>query len=146
MNDLFKRLESESTKRFNIPKLVPDIIPGRDAFQYQPQHIDKIIRKEFVVVNGQRCRIRRVFLRHVDFYRNVGWVLCSDMNQCMICCKQFPRVTSKKRKFHCRICGNIVCEACLNGAVKVKEFNCEYVDACANCYWGQVRIISSIVF
>jgi hypothetical protein len=30
--------------------------------------------------------------------------------------------------------------------VKVKEFNCEYVDACANCYWGQVRIISSIVF
>lgn len=138
MDHLFKRLESESSKRFNISKLVPDIIPGRDSFQYQPPYVDKIVRKETVVVNGQSFIIRRVFLKENDFYRNIGWVMCADINRCMICSKLFPRVTTRKRKLHCMICGNIVCETCLNGAVRVREFDFEYVQACANCFWGQV--------
>lgn len=139
MVELFQRLELESSKQFNLSTHVPNIIPGVDSFSEQSHSIDKVLKKETIVVKGKQLSIRRVYVRLNDYYRNIGWVLYRDIHYCMICSKGFPRLVGKQKKRHCKICGNIVCAECLNGTVRVKELNYISVEACANCYWGQVN-------
>ncbi len=142
MEELFDILENETSVR-NMTNDVPEMTTG-DVFR-NVYNTHKVVRKEKVFVNGNKQYIRRVFIRLPQSiaYRNVGWVLYIDVNTCMVCCKRFLPLVSKRQKFHCKTCGNIVCVNCLTGLVKIKEFHdFGYFHACSNCFWGQV--LSSI--
>jgi hypothetical protein len=139
MDELFRFLDIESSRMFGMES-EPFVDINRDVFYGEPEKITTVVRKDRAVVNGQRTVIRRVYARFPAFspYQNIGWVLYCDIHQCMICSKKFPRLIGKRMKRHCKICGNIVCNICLTGAVVIKELKGGYVDACSNCYWGQV--------
>jgi hypothetical protein len=99
-----------------------------------------VIRKDVVHVGGEVKMVRRVFLRlsHSEDYRNIGWVVDADCDACMRCGVAFGLF---ERRSHCRVCGDLVCRACLGAAVLLKEFK-EWgcVPACSFCFYGQVRI------
>lgn len=97
-----------------------------------------IILKDKAHIGGEARVIRRAFLRlnHAVDYRNVGWVLDSDSDECMLCGVQFGLF---QRRTHCRVCGDLVCKACCTSTVQLKEFKeWGYLPACDFCYYGQV--------
>jgi hypothetical protein len=133
MNGLFDELEKLANRQFSV-RSTP-ISAGENQ-------IHKLFHAEDIRIHGKKHRIRRVYLSHPSYpsYQTIGWVLYCDIHSCMICSKKFKRIIGKKDKFHCKICGNIVCQSCITGMVLIREIPEEYVEACSNCYWGQEEI------
>lgn len=47
-----------------------------------------------------------------------AWVKASDIDNCMVCHRQF---TAIHRKHHCRNCGNVICGACSEHKIRLKK-------------------------
>ena len=86
MESVFALLEKESNAKVMFEKKVFDVVSGQGAFYQQPNFVKKIIRKEHILMNGKPKVIRRVYCRSDVFaaYQNVGWVLFTDVQHCML--------------------------------------------------------------
>ena len=86
MDSLFHLLEKESNEKVVFEKKVFDVVLGQGAFFQVPNYVKKIIRKEHILLNGKPKVIRRVFCKSEEFmaYQNVGWVLYTDVQHCML--------------------------------------------------------------
>ena len=86
MEELFAIMEKESNAKVLFEKNVFDIITGQGAFYQQPSYVKKIIRKEHILLNGKPKVIRRVYCKLEKFmaYQDVGWVLFTDVQHCML--------------------------------------------------------------
>jgi hypothetical protein len=101
-------------------------------------HDIRITQEDIWVAGSKRC-IHRIHSVNTE-YRDVGWVLDEDSNNCMICSKEFWLFVSKH---HCRLCGNLICATCTESEVLVKELPLDGPQkACAMCYWGQQVSVS----
>ena len=104
--------------------------------------IVRAIREEKILVHGRYFKIRRVFAQGIDSgdYTGVGWVVCGDVEYCMVCMKNsFAGPFSTRH--HCRACGNVVCTSCSNNFVPVAQLpDVGPVRVCNQCYWGQVSL------
>lgn len=94
MESLFSLLEKESNAKVLFEKKVFDVVSGQGAFHHLPAYVKKVLRKEHILLNGKPRVIRRVYCRSDDFaaYQNVGWVLYTDVQHCML-------VSNKNRFF-----------------------------------------------
>jgi hypothetical protein len=90
MEALFSHLQKESNKKIIFEKKVFDVIPGHGAFHQQPHYVKKIVRREHVLMRGKPTVVRRVYCRSEEFgkefvdYENIGWVLFTDVQNCML--------------------------------------------------------------
>lgn len=86
MESLFSLLEKESNAKVVFEKKVFDVVLNQGAFFQIPNYVKKIIRKEHVLLNGKSKVIRRVYCKIDEFtaYQNVGWVLYTDVQHCML--------------------------------------------------------------
>lgn len=96
------------------------------------------LREEKIIVNGDSRTIRRVFVTSHDtmLYVGIGWVLCDDIDQCMVCNHTFAMLFDPK--IHCHACGNIICVKCSHFAdvYELRKFG--PMPVCKFCDWGQV--------
>jgi hypothetical protein len=139
MNALFDLLETECAKSFSGEKVLSLPVAMEDPFSKENKGCRQVVRKEELYVGGNKVIVHRVYCRLPEYmeYRYVGWAVYDDVDACMICSSSFWPIIDTK--YHCKICGNIVCEKCLSGLVQIKELSdLGYVDACACCFWGQV--------
>ena len=60
-----------------------------------------------------KTKVRRIFARGPDSgeYAEVGWILDNEVDNCMICLKEFKSIFGGTRH-HCRGCGNLICSTC----------------------------------
>jgi hypothetical protein len=96
-----------------------------------------ILQKENVIISGKPMVIRRLFIQTIDSgeYGNVGWVLNTDLENCMICAQEFSVFLTKQ---HCHGCGNLVCSVCSNEEATVYELEeMGPLRVCNQCFWGQ---------
>lgn len=86
---------------------------------------------EKIKICGQSSMIRRVFLVSYSNYP-VGWVVDYDLDQCMICTKEFNWL---KFKHHCRACGSLICSNCSPYKTNVPNIEEEGGSrVCTNCF------------
>lgn len=64
------------------------------------------IKTEKFVQNSKEQEIRRVYFSKGKY--RVGWVVDGDITTCMVCSNSFTWF----EKYHCRVCGNIICGEC----------------------------------
>lgn len=107
-----------------------------DKFAYVSE-----LREEIVKVKGVPRHVRRVFVTTHDTggYLGIGWVLCDDMEMCMICNHPFSMFFDPQ--VHCHACGNIVCTKCHHPAIVHELRKLGPVPVCSFCDWGQVCYI-----
>lgn len=70
------------------------------------------IQRESLYCMSKRYHIHRLYVggaKSSTDYSFIGWVLTSDVSQCMICNVDFSNDSSKH---HCMACGNVVCPNC----------------------------------
>ena len=86
MEGLFAHMTKEANAKVLFEKNVFDVLPSSGAFHQQPHYVKKILRKENILINGKSRVIRRVYCRYDGFleYQNVGWVLFTDVQHCMV--------------------------------------------------------------
>jgi hypothetical protein len=108
-----------------------------DVFLHENgKHI--VVRKEKINFAGNMKYVRRVFVNRppTKEYSNVGWVVCSDTDLCMLCSDTFGYFSFKR---HCWICGNIFCGDCVSNTIVISEYSAYGpVPACNMCSYGQV--------
>lgn len=74
----------------------------------------------------------------ISVYENVGWVINSDVDACMICFKKFGMFLSPH---HCKACGNVVCDSCSKDRLLVYEMNdLGPLRVCSLCNYGQAEV------
>lgn len=83
-----------------------------------------------VTVGSTVFKVRRVFLC-TNAYQ-VGWVVDSDLQQCMCCEQNFNWM---RFRHHCRACGSLVCKSCSASRMDIPEFD-DSGDSrvCNNCF------------
>jgi len=102
-----------------------------------PPYVYYIDQERIVLHLHSGSFAHRVFVRAMDShdYEKVGWILSSDVDVCMICSKSFGVF---KDKYHCRACGNLVCDDCSQGRAAIFEIECAgEFRVCSQCYFGQ---------
>lgn len=70
------------------------------------------IQQETWYVKGETVNIHRVFVGGLfdpGNYSSIGWVMQCNVNNCMICFKEFTLFSGKS---NCFSCGNVVCADC----------------------------------
>lgn len=99
------------------------------------------LREETIKKNSINRRVRRVFVESDDqgAYTDVGWVLCVDVDFCMVCQRDFGLFYDPRE--HCHSCGNIVCNSCVAAAMVHELRKIGPVPVCKFCDWGQVTVI-----
>jgi hypothetical protein len=97
------------------------------------------LREELIKQNSVSRRFRRVFVESDDMadYVGVGWVLCDDVDFCMVCSRTFNMLFDPQ--LHCHACGNIICSSCAHGASVHELRKLGLLPVCKFCDWGQVR-------
>lgn len=96
------------------------------------------LEDERIFIGGQAKTIKRLFVFSSDVgdYVNVGWIVSSEIDQCMICNTTFGVFS---RPHYCRACGNIVCDECSPHVCEIYEIaELGPMRVCNLCYWGQV--------
>lgn len=96
------------------------------------------IQEEKICVNEKEQKMHRIFVRGNDHkeYCHVGWLLKSDVDNCLICAVAFGMFCYK---YYCWACGNVVCYNCLPFERPIEELEDvgpQFV--CSQCCWGQV--------
>jgi putative lipoic acid-binding regulatory protein len=115
----------------------------RDSISTDIDFVIFDLRKDVIIVQGVPQSFHRVFLCTNDSgsYKDVGWVLFSDISYCMICASDFSDPTSLITKEHCYACGNVICSSCCSCDTIVEEIsNCDIVTVCCLCNYGQYHI------
>mmetsp|Transcript_6222 Transcript_6222/g.10169 ORF Transcript_6222/g.10169 Transcript_6222/m.10169 type:complete len:750 (-) Transcript_6222:94-2343(-) len=93
------------------------------------------IKVEYANLRGVRKRVFRMYERTSESFGGVGWIVNDDIDECMVCGKEFYFF---RRRHHCRSCGNLVCDSCSPHFVVVEELKEQgEVRVCVQCYWGQ---------
>lgn len=93
------------------------------------------IKVEYANLRGVRKRVFRMYERTNESFGGVGWIVNDDIDECMVCGKEFYFF---RRRHHCRSCGNLVCDSCSPHYVVVEELKEQgEVRVCVQCYWGQ---------
>eukprot|EP00211_Chloroparvula_japonica_P001982 CAMPEP_0119139972 /NCGR_PEP_ID=MMETSP1310-20130426/28450_1 /TAXON_ID=464262 /ORGANISM="Genus nov. species nov., Strain RCC2339" /LENGTH=486 /DNA_ID=CAMNT_0007131299 /DNA_START=163 /DNA_END=1623 /DNA_ORIENTATION=+ len=67
---------------------------------------------------GAKLMRHRRDLNQFKLYLDKKWVSDKDVNECMDCRRPF---TTKRRKHHCRYCGNIFCSKCSAKKIKLPK-------------------------
>lgn len=98
-----------------------------------------VCQVENVTVNGEIKTIRRVF--PVEHSYQIGWVVDSDLDNCMICLKPFHNLYFRFRH-HCRACGNLVCAECSPYKTRITSISDEETMSrvCLNCFGLKVTV------
>ena len=126
-NSTMKRIESSEyeitdenatpnvTKKLNRPilllrdtmKKLKGVKPNKINSSYDSDLVE-LVTKE-ISLNGKDAmqKQRVVYVRNSKY--KVGWILDSDVFNCMICLESFGFMT---RKHHCRACGLVLCAKC----------------------------------
>ena len=95
------------------------------------------IRQEKLYLREEKRIIRRIFVTANDTkrYLNIGWILCDDIEDCMICRKTFSYFSIK---YHCHACGIVICYRCsCNKKVISELFKLGPLIVCSLCDYGQ---------
>jgi predicted RNA-binding Zn-ribbon protein involved in translation (DUF1610 family) len=131
-----------------VMRIKNDIHRYMEAVQNAEEHTFKKgygdivgLRAENYSVKGNIKLYRRVFVESDDSgdYKNVGWIVVSDADSCMVCGTSFANVSGGKH--HCRACGNVVCENCSTGRELVDLIEpLGKVRVCSLCYYGQCPV------
>ena len=99
---------------------------------------DREVKIEYINLMGQKKRVYRLYERLNPTFGGVGWIMNDDIDNCMICGKEFYFF---RRRHHCRSCGNLVCDSCSPDFVIVEELKEQgEVRVCVQCYWGQYPV------
>jgi predicted RNA-binding Zn-ribbon protein involved in translation (DUF1610 family) len=96
------------------------------------------LRAETFHVHGADKLFRRIFVLCNDTgeYGDVGWVIISDAEHCMVCGTSFAHLSGGKH--HCRACGNVICDKCSPGRELVHPIeSVGEVRVCKQCYFDQ---------
>jgi hypothetical protein len=86
--------------------------------------------------------IRRVFIQDQSrVHYEVGWVVDSDLDCCMICLKQFNNIFFRFRH-HCRACGALICAECSPYKTRIPGLVAEETTSrvCLNCFGLKVTV------
>ncbi len=84
---------------------------------------------------GSILEVFRVFVytNYSGDFSKIGWLLCDEIDSCMICTKRLFNKT------HCYSCGNILCSNCNDHLALVKSLEIlGQVNVCKLCYYEQV--------
>lgn len=102
------------------------------------------LREERITMFGISRRVRRVFVVTHDTggYLDIGWIVCDDMDHCMLCMRKFGLFFDPQ--IHCHACGNVVCGKCSHATLVNELRKLGEVPVCAYCDWGQVRFIFTL--
>eukprot|EP01038_Epipyxis_sp_PR26KG_P009502 gene9502-12801_t len=94
--------------------------------------------------SGVKTNITRVFVKTSDSGKlsTVGWILATELNDCMNCFYKFGLFNTKH---HCRCCGNLVCTSCTRTAGIREVIDIGTVLICIKCHNTQNLGIVSIV-
>lgn len=84
------------------------------------QTLDFHIISEEVFIEGSSYIVRRVHILGNQY--NVGWVVESDLNFCMLCHRRFGWLLARP-KHHCHACGSLVCHECSPYTAKLPFIN-----------------------
>lgn len=133
-----KEVESNRSKA-GEPRFSPECLTGE---QFYLKRLDE----EDFSYKGKKTKVNRVYACHVTkrpdqapcAYAELGWVLRNGVEGCMICGDIFGYSVTKH---NCAACGNVVCTACYDTTVVVKEINIHSEKKCCMlCSWGQEMI------
>ena len=104
-----------------------------------------VCQVESLLVNGETKVVRRVFANEHSY--DVGWVVDSDLECCMICAKPFNSMYFRFRH-HCRACGNLVCGDCSPYKTRIPSLQTEESSSrvCLNCFGLKVQVQDPIEF
>lgn len=87
---------------------------------------------EHIVMFDKSKLVRRAYL--IENKYKIGWVVDSDLNNCMICWKEFAWYRGRT-KHHCRACGALVCSDCSPFLTYIPVLNEERGSrVCTNCF------------
>jgi len=96
------------------------------------------------IIKGSPHQIHRIFVRTKDSSElvNVGWVLKEGITSCFLCGNDFSETNLEDfPKYHCRTCGNIICNDCMSLG-NIKGFpSFPLVEMCTQCNFGQVNLL-----
>eukprot|EP01038_Epipyxis_sp_PR26KG_P007314 gene7314-9966_t len=111
----------------------------RSLLDQNQNNFDLSIEEDFILLFGKEKLVRRIFVNignnNDDPLNGFGWIINEDINECMICGKEFGFF---RFKHHCRCCGNIVCSTCSPDEAVIEELTqLGAVRVCVICYWGQ---------
>lgn len=68
---------------------------------------EAIVENEQILIDRKITRVRRVYSVQTPY--KVGWIVDSDVSNCMICGTEF---WFGVRRHHCRACGMLLCSSC----------------------------------
>lgn len=102
------------------------------------------LRRDHATVADEMVNITRVFVLTEDStsYAGVGWVVSSEVRNCMRCTATFGIFNPRH---HCRACGDVVCSLCLPHRAQVVDImEMGPLKVCTNCCDGlKVRFYKS---
>jgi hypothetical protein len=98
-----------------------------------------VCKIENVFIGHETRTIRRVLLDNHSY--QVGWVVDSDLDACMICIRPFSNLLFRFRH-HCRACGNLVCGDCSPYKTRIPSIVSEesMSRVCLNCFGLKVTV------
>jgi len=113
VNALRGRMKSKTTRKISKETIMlgfKTVSLKNSAFE---------LRLEDVLLSGEREKIHRVFIATASDYK-IGWILNRFCKKCMRCDAVFGFT---RRKHHCRVCGDIVCNKCSRSKVMIDSLN-----------------------
>jgi hypothetical protein len=137
---LKKKTEDASSSTAALLAGLPHLIDRDDVFAYLDGCSDDVVvvRKELVLVRGGEELTNRVFVRLKDnsCSYDIGWIVGTDVEYCMVCATGFGFFRYRK---HCYACGGVFCYKCTQNNVYLAEYpELGEVPICQLCYFGQV--------
>ncbi len=135
---------SRSSSSNGTPPSPPKIIDARYTSEIDWRvegHVS--LRKQLIehgrVLNNitESMETRRLSIRY--FYHSNRTILSTNRTHCQVCVRTF---TLFRHKYHCRMCGEVVCNKCCNKrVVKLAMFGVDKIRVCSACS-VQARFLS----
>jgi len=129
-----EKKDRERERDFNaLDTLRQEMALGQDGLQASDSVVQK---KEVVRIGGTEVTVRRLFVLFGSY--RVGWVMDSDVLNCMECDIEF---TFFRRKHHCRACGRVVCSGCSPYQANIPTlYEPGGSRVCVNCFGLKVNV------
>lgn len=132
---MLKSVEDSVHSLMKAARMAKRALDGKSGAHVVALQIEKVI------FNGTPREIRRLFVKAPDSgdYCNTGWILLNDVDNCMICNKEFGVF---RGKMHCRSCGNVICSDCAPEKAEILEIlSVGEQIVCIQCDWGQGEVL-----